>query len=198
MQSVALFLALRPKLYPILFGSVPCQPTNEDMLVSAKPLLRQLILQLAGKNAGFLNFRIVFFRVVASEECNLKRVNVSPLRGRSRQFSSDAGDGLDLVVTTKRAFDATTRTHQTSAQYPLLQRRVSESTISNAEYFVAFDEEALVGSLDINSDASGAGFGVTERGKGKQQASGNQGFHRAHSFCFGFNLSAALEQYNLG
>ena len=197
MQSVALFFAFRPTAYPIFFGPVPCQPTNENMFVSAKLLLRQLILQLAGKNAGFLDFWVVCFRDVAPKECNLKPANVFPLRRCSGQFSSDAGDGLDISIAADNAFDATTRTHRAGAQYPLPQRRVSESAPANAKHSSAFREKSFAG-LDVDLDRSGAGFGVADRGKGKQQANGDEGFHRAHSFCFGSDLRTAFRQYNLG
>lgn len=103
MQSVALFLALRPKLYAVFFGSVPCQPPDFKVLVKTKPLLPQPILQLGREIAGFfipLFFRLwdfiarrrVFDIVAASRECTVERMNVFPLRGRSSPSSSMCGN----------------------------------------------------------------------------------------------------------
>lgn len=108
----------------------------------------------------------------------------------------DAGDGLDIGIAANRAFDATTRTQRAGAQYPLLQRRISKSASANAKHFSAFGEKPFAG-LDSSSDTSGAGFGVTGRGEGKQQASSNQGFHGT-PFCFGSDLRNISGQYNLG
>lgn len=108
----------------------------------------------------------------------------------------DTVDDIDLsarfAVTVGRAFNATIRTLRTAAQYAPLKRRRQEDAFVNVQYFTAY--KLIRG---VNLDASGAGFGVTERGKGEQQASSNQGFHVA-PFCFGSNLRTTLGQYNLG
>jgi len=91
--------------------------------------------------------------------------------------SCDAGDGLDIGIAAIRTLDKTIRTQRAGAQYALLQRPVSESTISNVKYSGAFGEKTLAGSFDINPDTSGAGCGVSGRSEGEQQRCGNQGFH---------------------
>lgn len=208
MQRVALFFALRPKLYSVFFGSVPCQATNENMLVSAKPLLRQLILQLAGKNAGFLDLRIVRFRDVATQKCIGHSANVSPLRGRSRQFSS-------------RGRSYTTRGNPPDRRVRLLRKHMRRAYLVS-DQTAAFGKALLSGGISVlmneillrrlpfpavvhvakpsveNQRPLLFGGGVCGNNKGKQQASGDQGFHGAHSCCFEPDLRAAFRQYNLG
>ena len=79
MQRVALLFTFWPKFGAVLFGAVPCQLPDDEALVKTKPLLLQLVLQLAGEIAGVFKFRFAGF---APSEYLVEPMNVFPLLWR--------------------------------------------------------------------------------------------------------------------